>query len=302
MTEAATDASTIEVSPDAGALAAVEVTIEGENTQVREVAGDASGKPGAKEVTPEAGIDELKRSLSESRAREQAEAARRQAAEAQVADAGRNALDANIAMVASEIEAAKAASKDARAEYQKALEKADYAAASDAQEKLADSRFNLLRLQERKAEIEQAKTRPAPQPQQDPVEAIASQLSPKAADWVRAHPEMAKQWKKVETAHNSAIELSGLTADTPEYFAKVEDLLGIRAAPRAEPEVIRIRQPSAQAPAQRETVSLRSGQPERQTITLSAQEREMAREMGMSDKEYALEKLAAIRDGQIKAN
>lgn len=301
MTDAAADPATIEISPDAGPLAAAEVTIEGEKSEVREVSGDGSGKAAAKEVTPEAGIDELKRSLSESRAREQAEASRRQAAEAQVADAGRNALDANIAMVASEIEAAKGASKDARAEYQKALEKGDYAAASDAQEKLADSRYNMLRLQERKAEIEQAKTRPAPQ-QQDPVEAIASQLSPKAGAWMRAHPEMAQQWKKVEAAHNSAVELSGLKADTPEYFARVEELLDIRAAPKPEPEVIRIRQPSAQAPAQRETVSLRSGQPERQTITLSAQEREMAREMGMSDKEYALEKLAAIRDGQIKAN
>ena len=56
----------------------------------------------------------------------------------------------------------------------------------------------------------------------DPVEHLASQVSPRSGDWIRKHPEVAGNVARLSAAHNLAV-LDGLTPDTDEYFQFIED-------------------------------------------------------------------------------
>ena len=142
----------------------------------------------------------------------------------------------------------------------------------------------------------------------DPVEAFASQLTPQSAAWIRAHPEFAKdETLKADMidAHNSAIR-RGIQADTPEYFQYVERKLDIQPARLREPEETFMSE--ASAPTQRRSappaapVSRSSVAPSgnrSNVVSLSRAERETARDLGMSDREYAASKQALIREGKI---
>lgn len=304
MTDAATaGSSTLELpANEADALSDVEIVIEGEAVVV--------GAPEKKvETEPESGIAELKKQLADYNARALAAERERDAANAQVAQVSRHAVDANLGMVTSSIEAATSASKTAKADYQKAMEAGDYVKAADAQEAMADARANLLRLQERKADIESGRAQPQQQQRQQPVvskiEEMARQLSPPSAAWLRAHPDVADRFDQAEAAHNYITKIKGVTVDTPEYFKRIEEELGITApAVRAEKEPEVQAKPAQklqqQAPVTQSAPSLRTGQPSRQVVTLSPAEREIARENKMTDREYAIEKMAAIAAGQIK--
>lgn len=306
MTEAAQiEDTTLEVPTDADKLADIEITIDGDKTEIKEAPAASADSAKKEEIPAEAGIDELKKQLTSFRQR--AEAAERAARESEgrVAAVSRNAIDANLNMIVSSIETAKGASGTAKADYQRAMEAGDYAKAAEAQEQMADARANLLRLQERKSEMESGRqTQQTPQPVSE-VERIASQLSAPSAAWVRAHPDVAKNFNKAEAAHRYAVDIEGVTVDTPDYFKRVEEILGMRKSEKTADGEIEAtptrKSPPAQAPVTQSTQSLRTGQASRQSVTLTTAEREIAREMNMTDREYAIEKLAAIRDGQIKS-
>jgi hypothetical protein len=143
-------------------------------------------------------------------------------------------------------------------------------------------------------------TRPkqAPQPvQTDPVEALAGQLSAngghRSADWVRAHPEFARdarQYQRMIAAHNLAVA-DGAAVETDAYFAAVESILGLtKAAPAAEDPPTR-RSPPPAAPV---------GRPENpRAVRLSAEEVEMASMMGMTNEEWAKNKQALRAEGRL---
>ena len=304
MTEATgNDEEVIEIVNEPEKLEPVEVVIDGDKSEIKAVEEKVESRKAEAEIIPaQDGIKELERQLKAMQARADNEARLRKEAEARSEQISRSAVDANLNMVVSEIESAKIASNQAKIEYQRALESGDYAKAADAQEKIADARANLLRLQERRQEVEAAKTVQPRQPVPvNEVEQLASRLSPASADWVRRHPEVAKNFDSVAEAHNKAIHKFDLTPDTPEYFNKVEELLGMRSPAKAEPEVSKPRAPiAAQAPVTRDAPSLSTGKQQRQTITLTAEERAMAREMGYTDKEWAIAKFEAIKAGDLK--
>jgi hypothetical protein len=72
-----------------------------------------------------------------------------------------------------------------------------------------------------------------PPPQRmDMVEAMAAQLAPPAAAWIRAHPDYATDQNKNMRlkAHHTLVVADGFQANTPEYFAEIEKRLGMRKA------------------------------------------------------------------------
>ncbi|NBV62695.1 MAG: hypothetical protein EBR73_16840 [Rhodobacteraceae bacterium] len=175
---------------------------------------------------------------------------------------------------------------------------------------MADAKAKLLQLENGRAALQEQAKNPRIHPQQipayDPVETLASQLSPRSAAWVRAHPEFARNERltqKMVAAHN-LVTADGVQPDTDEYFETVERILGVQA-PAASTAAADIgasaaaqrRSSPAAAPVSRSGTGTGGGSPN--VVRLSADEREMAKMMGMTAEEYARNKLALIKDGKL---
>ena len=165
-----------------------------------------------------------------------------------------------------------------------------------------------MQLEQGKTALENApKSNPAAvAPISDPVEALASQLSPRSAAWVRSNPQYARDsrlYAKMIAAHN-LIVADGISPDTDEYFEAVESILTPRRTPSAQAaddpmsaaaKPVERRSAPASAPVSR------TGTPGSRpnVVRLTAAEREMASMMGMTDQEYAKNKLALQREGKL---
>lgn len=269
-----------------------------------ELVDDGTKKPA---IEPEEGIEELRRRLEQER-QGRLEAERRAQEAAQAANQARTEVDSsNLQLVRTAINTMRQEGEFAKARYREAMAAGDYDAASDAQEAIADARAKLLQLENGAAAMEEQARQPVkPVPHTDPVEMLASQLSPQSAAWVRAHPEYARNprlTQKMIAAHN-LVTADGIAVDTPEYFSTVERVLGVQAAPRQE-EAQDSALSAAAAPSQRRAAPAaapvtRSGGSNRPNVVrLSAEEREMAQVMGMSPEDYARNKVALQREGKI---
>jgi len=140
------------------------------------------------------------------------------------------------------IAAAEAEAAQAEAAYATAFAAGDAVAVARAQRVMATAVSRKERLSEALEDLkEEAKTKPAqtreptqrPRPaQQDPVEAFASNMTPKSAAWIRAHPEAITDKKKnarMLAAHNLAVA-DDIEVESPEYFRRVEAAIKDAAA------------------------------------------------------------------------
>ena len=273
-------------------------------------AADAKGKTSASGDEVSAALAKVNQQLEEQRAHVAREAAARQDAERRAAESDRRLQESRAGQMNAQMESLKAAKEQASAKMQAALEAGDYKAHAAAMAEFNRADYQTMRLEEH---LQQQGARPAAQDQQrtqqpqrqvaDPVEAYAAALSPTSAAWIRAHPEFVRDKAlndKMVRADSRAFG-EGLERDTPEYFARVEQLLGLRQAeaPKADdpppPKPVR-----AQAPVARDTSqSLRTGESRQRTITLTPEMRATARDLGMSEEAYARQLLAAQQDGQL---
>ena len=265
------------------------------------------------EISPEDGIETLKKRFEEERLA-RIEAEKRAEAAARAAHEARGQVDeGNLQLVTSAIDTLKRETDILKANLRAAMASGDYSAAADAQEAMADAKAKLLQLENGRAALQEQAKNPRIHPQQipayDPVETLASQLSPRSAAWVRAHPEFARNERltqKMVAAHN-LVTADGVLPDTDEYFETVERILGVQApapstavaeAPMSAAAAPTQRRSSpAAAPVSRSGTGTGGGSPN--VVRLSAQEREMAQMMGMSAEEYAKNKLALIKDGKL---
>lgn len=265
------------------------------------------------EISPEDGIETLKKRFEEERLA-RIEAERRADAAARMAHEARGQVDeGNLQLVTSAIDTLKRETDILKANLRAAMASGDYSAAADAQEAMADAKAKLLQLENGRAALQEQAKNPRIHPQQipayDPVETLASQLSPRSAAWVRAHPEFARNERltqKMVAAHN-LVTADGVQPDTDEYFETVERILGVQA-PAASVAAAEAPMSAAAAPAQRRSspaaapvsrsgTGTGGGSPN--VVRLSADEREMAKMMGMTAEEYARNKLALIKDGKL---
>ncbi len=256
-------------------------------------------------VKPEEGVDELKRQLD-------AERARRVDAERKAHEAGERERmarndkdDSDIQLVANAIQTLNRDSEILKANYAMALKHGDFTKAAEINSEMNETAAQLQQLNNG-LEAMRAKPKAQPQPPRssDPVEAFAAQLTPRSADWVRAHPEFVKDARlnrKMIAAHELAVA-DGYTPDTDGYFSAIEQTL--KVGQRAQPEedayasAAKVTQRRDAAPAAA-PVS-RGGSNRSNVVRLTAAEREMADMMGMKPEDYAKNKMALQKEGKLQ--
>jgi hypothetical protein len=261
----------------------------------------------AKIVKPEDGIADLQRQLD-------AERSRREAAERMARDAEERERSARIDKDESEIHlvtnAIQTLNRDKeilRANYAQALRAGEFERAASINDEINEAATQLQQLTNG-LEAMKAKPKVQPMPPQsaDPVEAFAARLTPRSADWVRAHPEFVKDSRlnrKMIAAHELAVA-DGHAPDTDGYFSAIEQTLNVgrRAASAVDEEAsssaakVVSRRDAAPAAA---PVS-RGGSNRTNVVRLTAAEREMADMMGMKHDDYAKNKIALQKEGKLQ--
>jgi hypothetical protein len=264
------------------------------------------------EVSPEQGIKELRvrleqeqiaRADAEKRAREMQHNANRANMEVQ---------DTNLQLIHSAMENVKRNSDILKQHYAAALQAGAFDKAAEIQEHMGINSAKLLQLENGRAALQSRLDNPPPQVQQpvDPVEQVASQLSPRSASWVRNHPQCItdkRLYQKMVGAHNIAVA-DGYSPDTDEYFDFIENQMGFRRGAGRFTEV-EVDEPmsAASAPAQRRGApppapssrAASGNNGSKNVVRLSSEEREMAQMMGMTPEEYGKNKLALKREGKL---
>ena len=261
-------------------------------------AGDADG-----------GIAALKRENADLAAQRNAEAAARRKAEDEAEKARSEVKTTQETAINSALAAAKTEADTLQAQITAALESGEYKQAGEIQRKLARAEATILRYEDAKAELEAQKKlapveKPAPQQHADPFENYVSKLSPRAQSWMRDHREYATDQKlnaKLIAAHHVAVS-EDYTVDSPAYFERIEEHLGLRDI--ASDEDVdegetqeRRPAPRHSAPVTRDTPTLTSTGT-RNRVTLSRAEVDMAEALGMTREEYARYKLKGQKEGR----
>lgn len=220
-------------------------------------------------------------------------------------------LEAEYDSVLNAIAASESEANAAQAAYEKAAELGDYKAMGEAQRKISRAEARLESLDQGKAALEarrEAAKTASPKKDatnQDPFEQAIAQLPDAAKTWLRGHRDyMTDQRKniKIQAAHFEVLD-EGVQAYSPEYFESIETKLGLRQKkvttddddnPDPEPPA---RRAPVSAPVSREVASPSTGRSTPTKITLTAEEREMARlsmpdtDPGEAEKIYAQNKL-----------
>ena len=214
----AVQASTTEYVPDS----------EAQDEPKVEIVAESEPKTAKNDVkSADEGIAELKRKYEESElGRLKAERERNEAVQ-RAYTANNEKEDTNLRLIESAISQVQANSAILESYYADALTQGDTARAAKIMREMAANEARALQLQNGKQSLQEQPR--VPQRPLDPVEAFATQLSPRSAAWVRAHPEYAtnpKLTQKMIAAHNMAVA-DGHAADTDDYFDSVEDMLKI---------------------------------------------------------------------------
>lgn len=293
----------------------IEVEIEEKKAEAADIevvhADERPKKDENPEVDPEAGLKLLKDQLDRERtARINAENRANESQRREIS-AKNEVQDTNLSLVTNAIETVRQQNESLKASYAESLSVSDYGRAAEVQNLMSTNAAKLLQLEQGKQALESWPKAEVPRQQMssDPVEALASQLSSRSAEWVRAHPEFARdqnKYQKMLAAHNLATA-DGIRADSDEYFTEIEQIL--KVTPRRAAEDSQDLDPMADAakPTQRRTpppaapVS-RSGNgtgSRPNVVRLNSAEREMASMMGMTDQEYAKNKVALQKEGKL---
>lgn len=165
---------------------------------------------------------------------------RAQALEREVTAARTEVAQSTKATIESGIAAAKSEADAAQEAFEAAFESGDKKALSTAQRRIARAEADMAMLEQAKAEMPAQPVRrqdAAPQQPANQTEAWISQLSGPSQTWVRNHMDFATDARKnakVVAAHHDAVG-EGITPDTSAYFEHLEQFLGIKEKPQAEP-------------------------------------------------------------------
>ena len=242
-----------------------------------------------------AALEQLKAQLSEEKAARAAAEARANDATGRIATSEKEVQDTNLQLLVNAIDTVKGNTAHLKRAYAEAAAAGDWDAAAEAQSEMANNAAKLLQLENGKIALEQeAKAPRREQPAADPVESLARQLTPRSASWVRAHPEFARdprQYQRMLAAHNLVVG-DGIEPDSDDYFDAIEQTLKIKPITKVEVDddatagaakVVQERGAPPAAPVTRSG----NGSGGRNTVRLTAEQVEMASNMGMTAAEYA---------------
>lgn len=259
-------------------------------------------------LEPDEGIKELKMKLEQERAaRIEAEKHARMAFQT-AAEAKNETQDTNLQLVRNAIDTVKRNNEILKLNYSEAMSVGDYSKAAEIQETMGTNAAKLMELERGRAHMERAPKVVAPElpRHSDPVEELASQLSPRSADWVRRHPQCVtdpRMYQKMVAAHNLAVA-DGYQPDSDDYFGVIEDTLRINRRQATEydedptsgaAKVTQHRAPPA-APVSRNG----NGTGSRNSAHLTREEKETARDLGMTEEAYARNKALLKKEGRMQ--
>lgn len=251
-------------------------------------------------------LQKLQQTLeSERQARREAEMRARQAAE-QANKAYSEVEDTNLQLVVNAIDTVRRENEILKSHYKEAMSVGDYDRAAEIQESMGANSARLLQLENGRTAMESRPRQPAIPTYTDPVDAFASKLSPRSAEWIRKNPQFVTDQRlqqKMIAAHTLAVS-DGYQPDSDEYFAFVEDTLKVRRPqPSEQPSAADAPLSNASRPVSRAAPPAapvnRSSSPRANTVRLSPAEAEAAKMFGMSEQEYAKHKLALKREGKM---
>lgn len=277
------------------------VELPGGVIDVDEEGGIVADKSTGKTKEPEAvdGAKVLQEQLEASHRAHEAERARADKAERDATDARKLAAEAGKRTAALEgdvitggLAAAQAEVVSAKQALQTAGEAGDYKAMADAQERIARAAGKILNFEAGAAEIaerpkveaRQEQVRQAPL---DPIAAIDSNpnLLPAERQWLKDHPDAVIDMKRnneLGVAYERAVK-QGLTRGTPAYFTYLNEFMGYEKPAN---DADNSRETNVSAPPSRQERG-GDGRPSANRITLSPEQREIAKSMGVTDIEYA---------------
>jgi hypothetical protein len=253
-------------------------------------------------LTPEDGLDKLKKQLADEKvARVAAEARAQEAAHGEAAARG-DVQKSHLEQIQGAIENATKTKGILKAKYAEAAAIGDWAAAAEVQSEMADNAADIRQLKTGETALKNA-PKPTPRAPVDPVEAFCTQLSGPSATWVRAHPEFVTdphKQRQMLAAHELAIA-RGNTADTDPYFKSIEKTLDLTAPAALVPAHVDDPEPTADAAAR--ATGGRSAAPAAAPVSrsgngaggrpgvvkLGPQQREMARNLFPDSKDPDLE-------------
>lgn len=270
--------------------------------------------------SPEEGIEELKKMLEAERelraeaeriAKKNAEIAQFAAQHAQKSE--KNVQDSNLQLIVNAIDTFQKDNENLKSQIRDAMASGDYDRAADLQSAMSMNNAKLLQLENGKAALQEKIAQPVqpipPMPtieRRDAVEDLASQLSPRSAQWIRTHPECArdtKMFNKMVGAHNFAIA-EGYVPDSDAYFDYIESQLGYKQAVTDAPDADAMSEAAkptqtraAPPPAPSTRAASGSGRPT--VVRLTQEEREMATMMGMSPEDYAKNRELLRKEGKL---
>ena len=268
-------------------------------------------KPAKKEVSPDEGISDLKKSLErEKQARIEAEK-RAQEAYQNAHKAKIDKTDSDYQLVVNAIETVKTRNEQLKTAYADAMNAGDFARAAEMQSAMNMNAQQLADLKKgKKAMKEQIKaaekTAAAPvSPSGDIVDQLASTVSARSAAWLRdsrEHIRSEKDVRKMFRAHEDAVD-DGIAPDTPEYFEFIEQRLGIRRNADEESSKTSAESPLSSASAPRRAPQPPPAPVSRSTqrpnvMRLTAAEADTARSLGMTPEEYAKNKALLQKEGR----
>lgn len=203
--------------------------------------------------------------------------------------------DTESEAIASGLAAAQAVRDAAKGDLKAAFEAGDSERMADAQERLGRAAADIRDFERAAAAHADRKERDKDTPRTSndapqSVEAIIDTMPNLLAserDWLKAHKDSFGD-PALDSAHRRAIR-EGNARGTPEYFAFVEKALGYRtAAAETTTDDNDERNPPVTAPVSRDARSSISGKPTNANrIHLTPDQRQIARDMGISDVAYA---------------
>lgn len=272
-------------------------------------------------VTPDQGLEKLKKQLEEEKNRAENEKNARIAAEQRAAEAIRNEAAARGETQTTQLDLVKNAidslthQNDAlEAKYAEALQAQDFIAAAKVQREMSTNAAKLIQLEAGKAALEKA-PKPTPRVPDDPVEQFVTNMTPRSAAWIRSHRDCVtdeKKNRKMIRAHEDALD-EGIAPDSDAYFGFIETRLGLAKAPSPsngagtevtleEPELSEAAKPKGSrtppaAPVSRSGSS--TGSKRSNTITLTPEQVEAAANSGLTPQEYARQVVALRGEGKL---
>ncbi len=276
----------------------VTISLEPEGTVILDKEADDAAIKAREEAEANVQIRPQREPAAEQRVREREQEASRSQIRAE---------DAEYDAILNAIGAAESEAEAAQRDIAIATEATDSKAVGEASRRLARAEGRLAQLEDGKLAIERAKTTQAarakeqqeqPVQQQKPtVDQYIDQLPnllPSQRDWLREHPETLTDTRKnmrLQSAHVEA-EDAGLRPGTKKYFAFIEQRLGYAEPEEEDDDVNDDDRPptTVSAPPSRSATNPGTGRSSTTRITLTPEEREVARLSGIDELTYAREK------------